>query len=188
MPNSSGSMPTCWHYPRREVPAHKYVSRFRDKKKFTDVTLDDLGPMMDSDAADTKVWCLESMNDEDINRLRAFVVAVWTFIVTSLSALRGKRGLDPKGVADQREVEDEDPSLPARSQSCTGAAEEEVVARRLVAMKAKFRIEGDGRLYTTKPGAEPMDVTCAPVIACRVCKNAAWGVQHHCFHECPGFD
>ena len=173
---------------RREVPAHEYVLRFRDKEKFTNVTLDDLAPVMDSDATNTEVCCLESMNDEEIDRLRAFVLAVWTFTVTSLSAYRGKRGLDPKGAADQREAEDEDAGLPVQSQGCTGAAEEEVVARRLVAMKTKFRIEGDHRLYTTKPGAEPMDVTCAPVTACRVCKNAGWGVKHHWFHECPGFD
>ena len=83
---------------RREVPAHEYVSRFRDKEKFTDVTLDDLAPVMDSDAADTEVWCLESMNDEEIDRLKAFVLAVWTSTVTSRSAYRGKRGLDPKGL------------------------------------------------------------------------------------------
>ena len=107
------------------------------------------------------------------------------FTVTSLSVYRGKRGLDRKGSADPRETEGEDPGLPARSQGCTGAAEEEVVARRLVAMKAKFRVEGDRRLYTVKPGAEPMDVMCAPVTACRVCKNAGRGVKHHWFHECP---
>ena len=164
---------------RREVPAHEYVSRFRDKEKFTDVTLDDLAPVMDSDAADTKVWCPGSMNDEEIDRLKAFVLAVWTFTVTSLSAYRGKRGLAPKGAADQREAEDNEPSLPARSQGCTGAAEEEVVARRLVAMKTKFRIEGDRRLYTTKLGAQPMDTMCAPVTACRARKNAGQGVKHH---------
>ena len=131
---------------RREVPTHEYVSRFRDKEKFTDVTLDDVAPVMDSDAADNEVWCLESMNDEEIDRLKAFVLAVWTFTMTSLSAYRGKRGFDPKGAANQREAEDDRPSLPARSQGCTGAAEEEVVARRLVAMKTKFRIEGDRRL------------------------------------------
>ena len=32
---------------RREVPAHEYVSHFRDKEKFTDVTLDDLARVMD---------------------------------------------------------------------------------------------------------------------------------------------
>ena len=117
----------------REVPAHEYVSRFPHKEKFTDVTLDDLAPVMDSDAADTEVWCVESMNDEEIDRLRAFVLAVWTFTVASLSAYRGKRGLDPKGSADPREMDEEDPGLPARSQGCTGAAEEEVVACRLVA-------------------------------------------------------
>ena len=67
---------------RREVPAHEYVTRFRDKDKFTDVTLDDLAPVMDSDAADTEVWCLESMNDDEMDRLKAFVLAVWTFTVT----------------------------------------------------------------------------------------------------------
>ena len=127
---------------RREVPAHEYVSRFRDKEKFTDVMLDKLAPILDLDAVDNEVWCLESMNGEEIERPRAFVLAVWTFTVTSLSAYRGKRGLDPKIPTDQREAEDEDPGLPACSQGCTGAAEEEVVARRPVAMKAKFRIEG----------------------------------------------
>ena len=99
---------------RTEVPAHEYVSRFPDKEKFTDVTLDDLAPVMDSDAADTKVWCLESMNDEEIDKLKAFVAAVWTFTVTSLSAYHGKRGPDPKGAVDQREAEDDEPILPAR--------------------------------------------------------------------------
>ena len=32
---------------RTELLAHEYVSRFRDKDKFTDVTLDDLAPVMD---------------------------------------------------------------------------------------------------------------------------------------------
>ena len=154
---------------RREVPAHEYVSRFRDKEKFTYVTLDDLAPVADSDAADTEVWCLESMDDDEIDRLKAFVLAVWTFTVTSLSAYRGKRGLDPNWAVDQREAEDDEPGLLARSQGCTGAAEEEVVARRVAAMKAKFKVEGDRRLYTTKPGAEPMDMTCAPVTAGRAC-------------------
>ena len=173
---------------RRAVPAHEYVSRFRDKDKFTHVTLDDLAPLMDTDAADTEVWCLESMNDDEINRLKAFVLGFWTFTVTSLSAYRGKRGLDPKGAVDQREAEDDEPSLPARSRGCTGAAEEEVVARKLAAMNAKFKIEGDRKVYTTKPGAEPMDMTCAPVTACRACNNAGRGVKHHWFHECPGYD
>ena len=128
--------------------------------KFTDVTLDDLAPVMDSHAVDTEVWCLESMNDEENDQLRAFVLAVWTFIVTSLSAHRGKRGLDPKGLVDQREAEDEDPGLTARSQGCTGAAEEEVVERRLVVMKAKVQMEGDRRLYTTKLGAEGCEWGC----------------------------
>ena len=55
---------------RREVRAHEFVSRFRDKKKFTDVTLDELAPLQDSDALDNEVWCLESMNDEEIERSR----------------------------------------------------------------------------------------------------------------------
>ena len=62
------------------------------------------------------------------------------------------------------------------------------MARRLAAMKAKFKLEGDRRLYMTKPGAEGMDVTCAPVTACRACNNAGSGVKHHWFRECPGFD
>ena len=70
---------------RREVPAHEYVSRFRDKENFTDVTLHDLAPVMDSDAGDTEVWCLESTDDDEIDRLKAFVPAVWTLTVTSLS-------------------------------------------------------------------------------------------------------
>ena len=69
-----------------------------------------------------------------------------------------------------------------------GAAEEEVLARRLWAMKAKFRIEGDRRLYTTKPGAEPMDVTSARVTTCRARNNTGRGVKHHWFHECPRSD
>ena len=157
---------------RTEVPAHEYVSRFRDKEEVTDVTLDDLAPVRDSDAADTEVWCLESMNDDEIDMRKAFVLAVWTFTITSLSAYRGKKGLGPKGVVDQREAEDDKPSLPARSQGCIGAAEEAVVARRMAAMKAKFKVEGGRRLYTIKPRAEPMDMTCVLVTACRACKNA----------------
>ena len=103
---------------RSKVPAHEYASCFRDKEKFTDVTLDDVARVMDSDAADTEVWCVESMNDEEIDRLNAFILAIWTFTVTSLSAYRGKRGLDPKGAADHREAEDDEPRLPARSQGC----------------------------------------------------------------------
>ena len=121
---------------RREVPAHEYVSPFRDKEKFTDVTPDDLAPVSDFDATNTEVWCLHSMDDDEMDRLKAFVLAVWTFTVTSLSAYRGKRGLNPKGAVDQREADDNEPILPARSQGCTGAAEEEVVARQLAAMKA----------------------------------------------------
>ena len=37
---------------RREVPARAYTSRFWDKKKFTDVTLDEWAPFQDSDAAE----------------------------------------------------------------------------------------------------------------------------------------
>ena len=62
------------------------------------------------------------------------------------------------------------------------------MARMLVAMKAKFRVEGDRRLYMAKLGTEPMDGTSAPVTACCACKNAGQGVKHHWFHECPGFD
>ena len=85
----------------------------------TNVTLDDLAPAAVSDAADTEVWCLESMDDDEIYRLKAFVVAVWTFTVTSLSAYQGKRGLDPKGAVDEKEADDDEASLPARSQGCT---------------------------------------------------------------------
>ena len=122
-------------------------------------------PVMDSDAADTEVWCLESIDDDEIDRLKAFVLAVWTFTATSVSAYRGKRGLDPKRAVNEKQADDDDPSLPARSQGCTGAAEEEVVSRRLAAMEANFKVEGDRR-YRTKHGAEPMDVTCAPMTAC----------------------
>ena len=173
---------------RGEVPTHEFVSPFGDKDEFTDFTLDDLAPVMDSDATNNEVWCLESMNDDEMDRLKAFVLAVWTFAVTSLSAYRGKMGLDSKAAVDQREAEDDEPSLLARLHGCTGAAEEEVVARRLAAMMAKFRIEGDRTLSTAKPGAESMDVTSAPVTACRAYINAGRGVKHHCFHECPAFD
>ena len=172
---------------RTEVPAHEYLSRFQHKE-FTNVTLGDLAPVADSDAADTEVWRLGSMDDDKIDRLKAFVLAVWMFTVTSLSAYPGKRGLNPKGTVDQKEADNDELSLPARSQGCTGAAEEEVVARRLAAMKTKFKVEGDRRLYTTKPGAKPMVVTRAPVTACRACKSAERGVKHHWFHECPGFN
>ena len=172
---------------RREVLAQEYASRFRDKEKLTHVTLHDLAPVMDSDAADTEVWCLESMNDDEIDRLKAFVLALWTCTVISLSTYQGKKGLDPKGAVDQREAEDDEPSPPARSQGCTRAAVEEVVAHRLAAMKAKFKVEGDRRQCPTKLGSEPMDVTCAPVMACRACKNVGAEVQQHRFHECPGF-
>ena len=83
---------------RREVPVHECMSRFWDKEKFTDVTVDDLACVMNSDAANTEVWCLDSMNDEEIDRRKAFVVAVWTFTVTSLSAYRGETVLTPKEV------------------------------------------------------------------------------------------
>ena len=99
---------------RKEVPAHEYVSRFLDKEKFTDVTPDDLAPVMDSDAADTEVWFLKSMDDDEIDRLKAFVLGVCPFTVTSLSTYRGKQGLDPKGAVDQRETEDDEPSMLAR--------------------------------------------------------------------------
>ena len=89
---------------RGEVPAHEYVSRFRDKEKFTNVTLDDLAPLTDSDAAHTEVWCLDWIDDDEIERLKAFIVAVWTFTVTSLSRYRGKRGLDPKGTLSADEI------------------------------------------------------------------------------------
>ena len=62
------------------------------------------------------------------------------------------------------------------------------MARTLVPMKTKFLIEGDRSLYTMKPGAEPMDVTCAMVKACQACKNAVRGVKHQWFHLCLGFD
>ena len=90
--------------------------------------------MMDFDATDNEVWCAESMNDDEIDKLKAFVLAVWTFTVASLSAYQGKRDLDPKGAVDQREAENDEPSLPARSQGRTGVAEEEAVARRVSAM------------------------------------------------------
>ena len=87
--------------------------------------------------------------------------------------------LTPKErLIEQREAEDDEPNLPARSQGFTSPAEEEVVARGPVAMKTKFRMEVDHRLYTTKPCAEPMGVTYAPVTACRACKNARRGVKH----------
>ena len=173
---------------RREVPQHEYVSKYKDKEKFTDAILDELAPVVDADSADTEVWQLESMDDDELTRLRSFVQAVWTFTVTSLSAYRGKKGLDPGPVGEGSDAAEDASDVPVLSAGCTGAAEEEVVGRRLQAMKGKFRVEGGRRLYTAKPGAEPMDVTNAPVTACRACKNAGRGVKRHWFHECPGFD
>ena len=132
------------------------------------VTLDDLAPVMDSDTADTEVRCLESMNNEEIDRLKALVLAFWMFTVTSLSAYPGKRGPGARGAADQRKAQDDKPSLSPTSQGCTVDAEDEEVAPKLVALKINFRIEGDCTPYTMKPSADPMDVTCAPVTTCRV--------------------
>ena len=172
---------------RRELPQHEYVSKYKDKEKFTDATLDELAPVVDVDFADTEVWRLESMDDDEITRLRGFVQAVWTFTVTSLSPYRGKKGLDPRPVDEGSDAAEDASDVPVLSAGCTGAADEEVVGRRLQAMKGNFRVEGGRRLYTAKPGAEPMDVTNAPVTACRACKNAGRGVKRHWFHECPGF-
>ena len=58
---------------RREVPAHEYVSRFRDKEIFTDTALDEVAPVLDSDALDNEVCCLEPTDDAEIDRLRAFI-------------------------------------------------------------------------------------------------------------------
>ena len=52
---------------------------------------------MDSDAANTEVWCLESMDDAEIDRLKAFVLAVWTFTVSPRQRIKVKRVLTPKG-------------------------------------------------------------------------------------------
>ena len=82
--------------------------------------------------------------------------------------------------SSQHDQDDEESGMPARSQGCTGAAKEELVA--------KFRVDRDCRFYTAKPRADPMDVTNTPVTACRACKNAGRGVKPHWFHECPGFD
>ena len=108
--------------------------------------------------------------------------------MTSLSAYRGKKGLDPGPVGEGSDAAEDASDVPVLSAGCTGAADEEVVGRRLQAMKGKFRVEGGRRLYTAKPGVEPLDVTNAPVTACRACKNAGRGVKRHWFHECPGFD
>ena len=67
------------------------------------------------------------------------------------------------------------------------AEEEEVVARRLVAMKAAFRVQGDGITYMAKPGAKPMYLRCAPVTPSVLSKNGGRAVKHDWFHECPGF-
>ena len=61
------------------------------------------------------------------------------------------------------------------------------MARKLVAMKAKFWVEGDRRSYMAKPGAELMDVTSAPTTVCRACKHAGRGVQHHWFQSASGW-
>ena len=176
--------PLLW---RREVPKHEYVSKYKDKEKFTDATLDELAPVVDADSADTEVWQLESTDDDEFTRLRGFVQAVGTFTVTSLSAYRGKKGLDPRPVDERSDAAEDASDVPVLSAGCTGAADKEVVGRRQQAMKGKFRIEAGRRMYTAKPGAEPMGVTNVPVTACRACKNAGRGVKRHWFHECPGF-
>ena len=79
------------------MPAHEYVSRFRDKDNITDVTLDDPAPVLDSDGTDTEAWCLEFMNDDENGTLKAFVLAVWTFAVTSSPRTEVKGALTPKG-------------------------------------------------------------------------------------------
>ena len=111
---------------RTDVPAHEYVSRFRDKEKFADAMLDKLALVTDADAVDNEAWCLESMDDPEIERMRAFVNAVWTFTATSLSAYRGKCRLEAKS---QPRPDDEEHEMPARSQGCTGVAEEDLVAK-----------------------------------------------------------
>ena len=174
-----------WH---REVPQHEYVSKYKDKEKFTDTTLDELAPLVDADSADTGVWQLQSMDDDEITRQRDFVQAVCTFTVTSPSAYRVRKGLDPRPVDEWSDAAEGDTDVPVLSASCTGAADEEVGGRRLQAMKSNFRVDGGRRMYTAKPGAEPMDVTNALVTTCKACKNAGRGVKRHWFHECPTFD
>ena len=117
---------------RTEVLAHEYVSRFRDKEKFTNAMLDELARVTDADAVENEGWCLELMDDTEIERMRAFVNAVWTFTVTSLSAYWGKRGLEAKS---QLGPDDEETEMLAQSQGCTGVLEEDVVAKRLVAIR-----------------------------------------------------
>ena len=146
--------------------------------------LDELAPVVDADAVGNEAWCRESMDDTEIERMRAFVNAVWTFSVAGLSAYQGN-GLEAKS---QPGPDEEEHEMPVRSHGYTGAAEEDVGAKRLPAMKANFRIDGDRRFYTAKLGAELIDVSSAPVMACIACKNVGRGMKHHWFHECPGFD
>ena len=61
---------------RREVPAHEYVFRFRDKEKFTDATMHELAPVLDNDTIDNETWRLQSMDDAELDRRKAFVLAV----------------------------------------------------------------------------------------------------------------
>ena len=82
--------------------------------------------MVDADSADTAVWQLESMDDDEITRLRGFVQAVWMFTVTSLSAYRGKKGLDPRPIDEGSDAAEEASDVPVLSAGCTGAADEEV--------------------------------------------------------------
>ena len=60
---------------RREVPAHVYLSRFRDKDKFTGVASDEPTPLWDADAMDNAMWCPESLDVTEIQRPKAFVQA-----------------------------------------------------------------------------------------------------------------
>ena len=101
MPSPNGYMQACWPYPhccgaekcrptstcrasgyasllalstllwRKEVPAHEYVSRFRDKDKFTDVTLDDLAPLM---------WCVVYGLWSVVFRLWLVVCGLWSVV------------------------------------------------------------------------------------------------------------
>ena len=77
------------------------------------------------------------------------------FTVTSLLAYRGEHGLEPKTQSGQRHLDKGELEKPVRSQPCTGTLEEDVVAKRLVAMKAKFWINRDRCLYTAKRGQSP---------------------------------
>ena len=156
---------------RLEVPQHEYVSKFKDKEKFTHAALEEIVPIADTDLLDKE-------------RAKGFVQAFWTFTVFSVAAYCGMHGPEKKTEFGDASSSWGDDDLLVCSKGATGAAKVDVLKCRLEALKSQFHVADRCRCYTPKPGADWMDVT----TACRGCRNAGCGIKHHWFHECPGFD